>query len=225
MSALLALDCTDRACSVALKQGARIEEIFLDEQRTHARHLLGQIADLLARFELQRTDLDAVVWCQGPGSFTGLRIAAACVQGLSYGLQIPALGVSSLFALALRANHLVPRPEQIWVGLDAHMGEIYTASFARNAAGQLQRLEQDRIVALTDFEFPAGYDLYLGSALTRLNAPSDAGRLDASSQIHAADLLALASDELDALPQGRGVQIEPLYLRGAGAWKKMNGDS
>jgi len=221
MSNLLALDCTDRACSVAVRQGEGVCEIYLDEQRLHARRLLGLIQDCLQRSGLHKSDLDAVVWARGPGSFTGLRIAAACVQGLSFGLQIPSVGVSSLLALALRARDVNTSSRQrVWVGMDAKMGEIYSASFSMDFAEQeYSPIEEERLLPTDSFEVPAGFDTYLGSALGLSGVKTHSQRVCADTQIHAADMLSLPAAYL---PRSASVHdIEPVYLRRANAWKKM----
>lgn len=221
MTNLLALDCTDRACSVAVKAGENVLEIHLDEQRLHAKRLLGLIQDSLQQSGIQKTELDAVVWARGPGSFTGLRIAAACVQGLCFGLKIPAIGVSSLMAMALRAKELSAKPKQkVWVGIDAKMGEIYTASFAMNFESfDCQIIEEERLFPAGKIALPPGFDVYLGSALQLVEHNQNSGVFDQAAQIHASDLLRLPQTYLQ--PTAHHKDIEPVYLRRANAWKKM----
>lgn len=224
MTNLLSLDCTDRACSVAVKRGQEVVEIYLDEQRLHAKHLLGSIEKCLQRIGLDKTDLDAVAWARGPGSFTGLRIAAACVQGLSFGLQIPAIGISSLLALALRAKEVNQSDQQrVWVGLDAKMGELYAASFEMNfSQAEYRFIDKESLLPAEGWELPQGFDTYLGSALNLADADLLEQSVDSNVQIHAADLLKLP----DSYLAGSSVAsvVEPVYLRRANAWKKM-GDS
>lgn len=221
MSNLLALDCTDRACSVAVRHGEEVCEIYLDEQRLHAKRLLGLIQDCLQRNGLDKSDLDAVVWARGPGSFTGLRIAAACVQGLCFGLQIPAVGISSLLALALRARDVSASSRQrVWVGIDAKMGEIYSASFAMDFVEQeYSPIEEERLLPADGFKVPPGFDTYLGSALGLSGVRVNGQRAFANTQIHAADMLSLPAAYLPRSANAH--DIEPVYLRRADAWKKM----
>lgn len=221
MTNLLALDCTDRACSVAVKRGDTIQEIFLDEQRLHAKRLLGLIQECLERTGLDKSDLDAVVWARGPGSFTGLRIAAACVQGLCFGLQIPSVGISSLFALAIRAKQLNGAEKQrVWVGMDAKMGEIYAAGFDMDfAQGVFSQVVEEQLLAAKEFELPLGFDSYLGSALAMQGTQTAISNSDANAQIHAADMLSLPDAYMQA--QIGALDVEPVYLRKANAWKKM----
>jgi len=222
MANLLALDCTDRACSVAVAVDGEIIEIYLDEQRLHAKHLLGLIADCLDQSGLSKADLDAIVWARGPGSFTGLRIAAACVQGFSYGLGIPAMGVSSLLALALQTPAAgFPKGQKVWVGLDARMGEVYTATWQLNGERQsFVLLEEERLEASASLSLPEDCDVYLGSALHLTDTSELQGIVNAEVQVHAGDLLRLPRHYLDQ-QLSASKQIEPVYLRRANAWKKM----
>ena len=61
------------------------------------------IDSLLSSAQAKREDLQGIVFGRGPGSFTGVRIGTSIAQGLSLGLNIKALGVSDLKALAFEA--------------------------------------------------------------------------------------------------------------------------
>ena len=223
MTNLLALDCSDRACSVAVSCDDEIVEIHRSEQRLHARYLLGMVSDGLERAGLRKTDLQGIVWTRGPGSFTGLRIAAAAVQGMSFGLGIPVMGVSSLLALALRAPlQGRSKPTKIWVGIDARMGEIYTASYAYDpGSGRHAVRDKEQLVSASHYQLPRDCDIYLGSALPLVEEPDRPVKLDARAEIHAADLLHLPEVVLQASRVGQARDVEPVYLRRAEAWKKM----
>ncbi len=223
MDSVLALDCSDRACSVAVKENGRLYELFTDQPRQQARSILAMIDGCLSEAQLSKSDLREILWCSGPGSFTGLRIAAACVQGLAYGLGLPVSSLSSLQALALRAPATAQR---IWVGVDARMGQIYCAAYQRSEPGALpQMVVADSLLDIQGFSLPPDQDIYLGSALTlpELGSQLSSSTLvDADAQIHAGDLLSLPEDFLAALVRYPATQVEPSYLRKADAWKKLD---
>jgi len=127
---ILALDTTTRGGSLALARDGRILEVVAgDPERTHATRLPGDILDCLARHDLSSGDIDLYAVAAGPGSFTGLRIGIASIQGLAFAHGRPAVGVSALDALAEAAGP--PRPTDpgtvvlraAW--MDAQRGEVY----------------------------------------------------------------------------------------------------
>jgi len=96
----------------------------------HAERVLPMIQDVLDRAGISRQQLTAVAFGQGPGAFTGLRVACGVAQGLAYGLGIPVVPVVSLHALAQSAAG----GEAVRVVVqDARMGEVYAAVYAAPA--------------------------------------------------------------------------------------------
>ena len=100
MPTLLALDASSTACSCALIRDQLIVQRFEIAPREHTRLLLPMVDEVLAEAGVSLGQLDAIAYGQGPGSFTGLRIAAGVAQGLAYGADLPLMGVSTLEALA-----------------------------------------------------------------------------------------------------------------------------
>ena len=100
-------------------------------------HLIGQVMALLQQADLQLTDLNAICFGAGPGSFTGLRTACAVAQGLAYGAGVPVLAVDSLLAVAEEARFqaLADQPIcRITALLDARMDEMYVATWGWDGA-------------------------------------------------------------------------------------------
>lgn len=107
---LLAFDTSAGVGSVALARGPEIlASEILPERGAHARRLIPVIGDLLRFAGFQRPEIQGIVVGLGPGSFTGVRIAAATARGLAMGLGIPIWGWSSLAAAA--ASHRISLPD------------------------------------------------------------------------------------------------------------------
>jgi len=157
MALILAIDCSDRACSVALgcrpagdfnkavssvkdtEQTQTTKELYTDEARQHAQKLLPMYRQILSESVYQPSDIDAIAIASGPGSFTGLRIGFSFAQGIAFALKKPLIKVSSLHAMAVsRILSSIPLPtdsKHINLCLDARMGELYCAQFEINLAG------------------------------------------------------------------------------------------
>lgn len=139
---ILAIDTATNACSAALLCEDVIHERFEVAPRAHTQLLLPMIEQVLTAGGIGRDKLDAIAFIAGPGSFTGIRIATSMAQGLSLGLNIPAIPVSALLALACGAKKETANLE-IFPCIDARRGQVYWAhySFAKN------RIEPTPIVA------------------------------------------------------------------------------
>ncbi len=131
---LIALDTSSDACSVALSVDADVIERHSVEPREHTRLLVPMIEEVLRARALELADLDAIVIGNGPGSFIGVRIAAAIAQGMAFSLGLEVVPVSSLAAVAAEV-FATGNAERVLVAQDARMHEIYLAEFARDAAG------------------------------------------------------------------------------------------
>ena len=124
---LLAVETSTELCSVAL---LRDDRLYVEEALAENRHsemLVPMIRRLLERSHLRAIHMDAFGFGQGPGSFTGIRIACGIVQGLAFAARRPVVPVPSLLALAGQSNE-----SRVIAALDARMGETYLAAYARN---------------------------------------------------------------------------------------------
>lgn len=121
---LLALETSTDRGSAALYLDGRVVERCAEGRTSHSEWLLPAVTALLAEAGVALTELDAIAYGEGPGSFTGLRLACGVAQGLSLGSGVPLLPVPSLAALALEAG--APR---VLVCVDARMEECYWAAY------------------------------------------------------------------------------------------------
>ena len=123
---ILALDTSTEYCSAALSvDGAAFERGELAGQR-HSRLVLAMVDELLGEARIALADLDGIAYGEGPGSFTGLRIACGVVQGLAFGANLRVVGVGTLLAMAEGSG-----ATRAIVCLDARMNEIYHAAYEK----------------------------------------------------------------------------------------------
>src|SRR5215470_2346406 len=143
---VMALDTTSRAGSVALVDDGRIvDERAGDASRTHGERLPGELEAL----GVEWSTVDVFAVCAGPGSFTGLRIGIATIQGLALVAGRPVVGVSALEAVAQLASRDLAEGDTIGVWIDAQRGEVFSALY-RVANGTMFTPER-----LLELETPA----------------------------------------------------------------------
>jgi len=121
---LLALETATHRLSVALWLDGHVIERAAELPNGSSEWLLPNVHALLAEAGSGLQSLDGIAFGAGPGSFTGLRLAAGCAQGLAYGLDLPVLCIGTLEALALASGE--PRA---YACLDARMNEVYVAAY------------------------------------------------------------------------------------------------
>lgn len=158
---LLALDTSTEACSAALLRadGAVFSE-FEIAARQHTRLLPQMISAVLHEASLERRQISHCAFANGPGAFTGIRIAAAQAQGIAIGLGIPLLPVSTLAILAQVGIDRLGCKRPL-VALDARMGEIYWAVYrADNDLAMVQG--EERLNAIDAVEIDQACDCGLG---------------------------------------------------------------
>jgi tRNA threonylcarbamoyladenosine biosynthesis protein TsaB len=143
---VLALDTTTRAGSLALSvNGEIVEEYVGDASRTHGERLPGDLFALLGRHRLVLADVDLFGLAAGPGSFTGLRIGIATIQGLAFATRRPVVAVSALDALARRMAPLVTT-HVFGTWMDAQRREVF-AQLWSGAPAALRSIEEATVGA------------------------------------------------------------------------------
>jgi tRNA threonylcarbamoyladenosine biosynthesis protein TsaB len=132
---VLALDTTTRAGSVAVLDGDRV---LIDERgdaaRSHAERLPGALLAALERAGMTLGDVDLFAVASGPGSFTGLRIGIATIQGLAFVRRKRIVPVSVLFALAIGGAVALDEEAVVGAWMDAHRREVFSALYRVTAA-------------------------------------------------------------------------------------------
>ncbi len=151
---MLAIETATEACSAALIDGSEIRQRFEHRPQQQAQLILPMIDELMREADLQVTQLDAIAFGSGPGSFTGLRIAAAVTQGIAMSADIPVIPVSTLAAIAQHTCRIDEQPA-VLAAIDARMGEVYWGVYQRNSAGLMVSSESDCVSAPDSVPVPA----------------------------------------------------------------------
>ncbi|MGN5172728.1 tRNA (adenosine(37)-N6)-threonylcarbamoyltransferase complex dimerization subunit type 1 TsaB [Aeromonas sp. 102P] len=226
---ILAVDTATEACSAALLVGDKLFSRWEEAPRDHTRKILPMVQAVLEDAGISLSDLDAIAFGRGPGSFTGVRIGISVAQGLAFGAGVPLIGISTLAAMAQGAYRL-DGAQQVLTAIDARMNEVYFGRYEL-IDGRMQLVGDEVVsepVALVDVRgklagpvtcVGTGFETY-GETLSGL-----ADEL-AESQVRfpaAEDMLPLARA---AWLAGEAVPVEqatPVYLRDKVTWKKLPG--
>lgn len=162
---LLSLSTSGAWCSVALyRHGFGDDESDCISEPLGAQqsmNILAMIDELCRGARIELTELDAIVFDAGPGSFTGLRVACAVAQGLGFALGLPLIAVDSLRALAWQRVRFGAEAAIVLAARDARMNELYVALYRAVAlpgmagaiagCARLETLEAPHIVARDRF--------------------------------------------------------------------------
>jgi tRNA threonylcarbamoyladenosine biosynthesis protein TsaB len=146
---ILALDTATENCSAALWIEGHVLYREREAERGHAELILGMIDELLQESATRLPDLQAIAFGRGPGSFTGVRLAASVTQGLAFGAGVPVVPVSDLRAVAQRVAS-----QNVLVCNDARMQEVYWGCFVRGADGLMLPVTDERVSKPSDVRVP-----------------------------------------------------------------------
>jgi tRNA threonylcarbamoyladenosine biosynthesis protein TsaB len=123
---ILAFDTSTEYLSIAILKGDVWFQYDCNAGQTHSQIILPQIQVLLESAGLQLSDMNGIAFGAGPGSFTGVRIAAGVAQGLGFGANLPVVSVCTLLTLAQASG-----ADKVIACLDARMGEVYHAAYQK----------------------------------------------------------------------------------------------
>ena len=232
MSNILALDTSTENCSAALSINGEVLVREFVSPREHTKRILPMVDSLLSEAGIKLTDLDALAFGRGPGSFTGVRIGTGIAQGLAFGADLPMLPVSTL-AIMAQGAHRLHNATDVLPAIDARMGEIYFAQYQLNDAGVMTLVGNEMVITaaelVANFNQPerefytlgTGWETY-AEQLAGLNV----SKLTACEGIQfpiSHDMIAIAAADF---ANGKAVAVEdamPVYVRDTVTWKKLPG--
>ncbi len=124
---ILAIDTSTQTASVALfEDGVVLGEMAINTPKTHSQKLMPLVESLMAFHEVSVKELDQIRVCEGPGSFTGVRIGLSSAKAMAQPYGIPIVTLSSLQLLALGASLF---KGYIISMIDAKRGEVYCGQY------------------------------------------------------------------------------------------------
>lgn len=177
---LLAFETSTELCSLAIEiDGERVGQDHIG-LHIHSEVLLPQAMALLTEAGLNFGQLDGLVVGTGPGGFTSLRLGLSVVQGLSLAHRLPIYPVSSLLNVAMAYTGF----DEVWVLMDAKMGEVYAQRFRSVDNVCLQPIDEPNVLPPSDIHFQAqtvGQVAVVGNAL---KAYESLGDLVATARAH-----------------------------------------
>ncbi|MFD1437942.1 tRNA (adenosine(37)-N6)-threonylcarbamoyltransferase complex dimerization subunit type 1 TsaB [Acinetobacter terrae] len=213
---LLALETANEQCSVSIVD--ETQELFfqLDARaKAQTQTILPMIEQAFTQLGLSASELTAIAFSRGPGSFSGVRINAAVTQALAWANDLPVVPVSSLQALAQTA-YRVAGLTAVTAVLDARMKEVYIASFELDSQGIMQAVDEEQLLNYDDASQVVKFELVgSGSALLK---PEQIQYKDLSAT--AQDIATIARADVEQKKWVSAEQALPVYLRD-NAWKKI----
>ncbi len=233
MTHILAIDTSTEALSLALSTADGVRTLQRVIPRQHQQQLFLMLDELLDGRRPRDLDLDAIAFGRGPGSFTGLRIAASAAQGLGFSLQLPVVGVSSLETQARSFLRRQGGDEQQWLlsTIDARIGQLYAQAI--EVDGEVLRPAGEAIVCAPEALDAAALGIdaavrctVIGSGCHLLQAlevapPLCDGRWYAQVLPEARDMLAPAAALLHAGDPGNPAGALPDYVQKRIGWKTL----
>lgn len=224
---ILAIDTATEACSVGLLMDQDRDGIFELCPQQHSQRILPMIDEVLTRNGLSINDIDALAYGRGPGSFTGVRIAASTIQGLALGAHLKVVEISTLACMAQENFERFGKKHTLAL-IDARMQEVYCGKFVVDVAG---------VVSIDGVESVMPPSMVAKSMLAELDETAFVGT---GFHAYAQELgLTLQSSNLEvnypnalymlnlanyALAQGNAVdadEVAPVYVRDTVTWKKL----
>lgn len=216
---LLAIETATEACSAALSIEGEILSRFEVAPQRHGELILPMCDALINEAGIELSQLDAIAFGRGPGSFTGVRIATGVVQGIAFAKDLPVIPISTLALLAQAAIDTTQK-KNILPAIDARMNEVYWGGYTRDENGLAKRLGEERVLRTERIPMPSGSGWFgVGSAwktYAKVLTEKLGDRLigyNGDLLPHARFLVPLAADAFKKDKTVSAEQALPVYLR------------
>lgn len=213
---ILAFELSSTHGTLALATSNGVEQINMAESRQQVRQILPMVQTLLSHANLGVHDLQGIAYSAGPGSFTGIRLAAGTAQGLAMPHDIPLLSVSSLQVLAQTALR-TQGCQDVFCLNNAFMGEVYGAHYVDHQ-GMMELMGKELLSSPMNIVMPGSMERVIGDA--HLTYSTELSSLFNYTTLYpeAVDLLSIAQAKLPFFQAP--TQLFFNYIRDESAWRK-----
>lgn len=224
---ILVIDTATEACSVALSHKEQITTLNELSPRNHTQCILPMVDELLNSAQIKLSNLNALAFGRGPGSFTGVRVGVSVAQGLAFGANLPVVPISNLTTMAQQAYQELGAKKVICL-IDARMNEVYFSQLIKTQEGW-QEVIQEQVCspekAIEQIQQSEVKNCYIvGTGWKAYPQFKEANLAIIETEItlpQAKFMLPLAQAELVKGNTQKALEIEPIYLRNEVTWKKL----
>lgn len=222
---ILLLDASTEALSVVLS--THLDNAFFEEcPQQHSQKMLPEIERQLKQANTSLKEVDAIAYGKGPGSFTGVRVGVSVTQGLAFAANLPVIGVSTLQIMAEQcfAQNDV---QDVFVAIDARMGEIYFAHYTKNEHGDAVCVSDEVVIKPELLTLPNISAIGVGTGFeTYRDVFASYTKLAFDDSIRLPNVKFIANFAELAYNSGNVVDAklaQPSYVRDTVTWKKLPG--
>lgn len=219
---VLIIDTSGRVGCVALGESGRIvDRQMLSESRRHARDLPARTNEMMAARGWMPSEIESLIVCIGPGSYTGLRVGVAAAKAFAFATGCTLYAVPLFDVLA---HGIEPGEQDLAIVSDALQSNIYAATYRWTATGGWMKTAPLSIVALSDWTNrlkPGTWVTGPGVEMAAKQVGREVVILEKGREATAEQFF---STVLGAPEEYRSSawQIDPIYLRGSSAEEKRN---
>lgn len=219
---VLAFDTSSKTVSVAiLRDDLILYDAIINVALNHSEVLLPAIENACLQTGIKIADFDLFACTIGPGSFTGLRIGVSTLKGFMLATEKPAVGVSSLAALALNTSK---SSKTIYSIMDAGRGQVYYASFKYKENGLLKQIDKEQVLNPSNIKYNKNI-LYVGDGAVKysnvIKAENNVKNASSFQQyIRASSVGILGREKYNRKELLNAETFVPIYLRSADVDKK-----
>jgi tRNA threonylcarbamoyladenosine biosynthesis protein TsaB len=217
----LAFDTSTKTLAVSILQdGVILYDVVINNSLNHSEVLLSAINEACRQIRIKISDINLLACTLGPGSFTGLRIGISTLKGLMLATAKPAVGVSSLAALACNVEW---NSKIVCSIIDAGRGQVYTAFYQKDEESIFKQINEEKALKPNEIQFDFDQEVIAvgdgaikyADILTKNSKVSIAS--DQFQYIRASAVARLGREKFAVNDVLDDEKFAPLYLRSADA--------